>query len=164
MTFYGNKTRLKILQIAGYLLCFLLFASACYLNTGIDRIRANVFLIFAILTFFATFIISKRFTCGLLTVSDEGISFLIGFRTINLEWSNIESISLFSFKGRECLGIKIKSLEFAKGALLRILDLNVSQTTYHVSFEKSAFNEDLKTIIKLMNEKSNQTLTVEGAI
>lgn len=156
MTFYGNKKRLKILQASGYLLCFLLFACACYLNTGIDRIKANIFLVFAILIFFMTFIISKRFNCGLLNISDEGISFLIGFRTLSLDWSNIESVKLFSFRGKECLGIKIKSLEFAKGALLRILSLNLAQTSYHVSFEKSVFSESLETIMEAIQEKSNK--------
>ena len=150
--FYGNKKRLRLLQTAGYLLCFLLFAVACYLNTGVNHIGANAFFVFALFIFFITYLISKRFSQGLLTVSDKEISFLIGFRTVELGWDNIESYEIFTFKGKKCLGIKIKSLDFAKGALLRILELNYSQISYHISFEQRALNEKLEDIAELIKK------------
>ncbi len=139
MVFYGNRKRFKLLKLTGYLLALLIFSFACFLNMQHEAVRANLFLLFSFVVFFVTFFISKRFETGLLSIGPQGVEFVIGLRMVSIDWDNIEKVELFTFKNRKCLGISMKSIDFAPASLLRIFELNRSETSYHASFEQKSF-------------------------
>ena len=151
MVFHGNKNRLLLFRLSGYLLCGTLFFMACSFNWQGVTLKAHMLLLASFLAFIIIFISSKKLSQGVLIIDEQGIMFSVGLRQIDIAWDNIEDLSILEHRRGRSIGLKLKNLDFATASLKRLFELNEKQSSYHVSFKDKSFEDDLDAVFACLS-------------
>jgi hypothetical protein len=86
----------------------------------------------------------------LLTLTRKGIAMPVGFRSIMLEWDQIETITVKEHRGRNFLAIKMKSLESLPGIGQRIGALNMEDSGFHFMYREQIFELPLAEVLQIL--------------
>lgn len=86
----------------------------------------------------------------LLTLTRKGIAMPLGFRSITLEWDQIETITVKEHRGGNFLAIKMKSLESLPRIGQRIGALNLEDSGFHFMYREQIFELPLAEVLQIL--------------
>lgn len=151
MIIYGNTSRVRSIVMLGASVSIgALLASLFFIMRGqhIHLAYALLGLCFVVATITSATL--KRSREGYLKLSSSGISLLVGFRPVFLEWENIASIETGRFNEKPFLGISVKDISSLRKMIQNIAMLNRESAGYHFCLAGSAFDRPLEEILQLL--------------
>ncbi len=141
-------------------LSFFSLAALIYaLQRGVSIFLAEALAVSFIFGLIIAFSLQRKTGGGapLLTLTREGISIPVGFRSIMLRWDNIETITTKEHRGNTFLAIKMKSLGALPRIGQRIGALNEGDSGFHFLYREQIFEIPLEDVVKILLSHHNDS-------